>query len=413
MIEKKFDISVIANPAIRGRQVRQNNPPIVRRSTSMARLFCILLIAFILILSDPSPGESQSAGTSSIPRSLVVAVVQDPPYSYKAGDGTWTGFNVELWSHIAREQRLDYTYREMPFGEMIQALKDGTIDLSIAAIFLTPKREREFDFSVPIATTRLAVATLPSAIEHPWWAAMRIFLSWGTLKVIASLIALLLLFGTLFWLIERRANPEHFGGNVLKGISSGVYWVGSTLASGVCFGVYIRSTLGRIIGLLWMFVCAVVLGAFVASLASSLTLDKLTSTAIDLKEISRMKLGTVSGGYTESLLKGRAERYALFQEEEDVLRAITNKQIEGFLYDEITLRYYQEREYRDRISIYPIHEKRLQFAFGMPAGSPLRKNVNVSILTLMGEPAWESLMTRYGFGEGPDRETRSPRRRNR
>jgi len=156
------------------------------------------------------------------------------------------------------------------------------------------------------------------------------FFSWGTLKVIGSLIALLLLFGTLFWLVEKRANPEHFGGSILKGISSGVYWVGSTLASGVCFGVYIRSAPGRIIGLLWMFVCAVVLGAFVASLTSSLTLNRLTARAVDFREIAHLKLGTVSGGYTESLLKSRAERYTLFQEEEDVLRAIANKEIEGF-----------------------------------------------------------------------------------
>ena len=76
-----------------------------------------------------------------------------------------------------------------------------------------------------------------------------------------------------------------------------------------------------------------------------------------------------------------------------------NREIEGFLYDEITLRYYKENDYKDKISIFPTGFKRISFAFGLPKESPLRKKVNYALLSLMEKPDWAFLLKRYGLGE--------------
>ena len=364
----------------------------------------ILLLLFILTQPTIIFGGPQSDAAFPGGEKLRVAVTEDPPYTMKTADGRWTGFSVDSWSHVARELKLDYELVEMSFEDILRALPEGAIDLSIACLFQTPERERLFEFSTPIGSTRLALATLPDRIEHPWLSALRIFISWSTLKVVGIVISILFIIGFIFWLIEREKNPEHFGGGFFKGITSGVYWVGSTLTSGVCFGIDLKSLPGKIMGLLWMFFCAVVLSAFIASLTSSLTLSRLTTTVIDLSSLKSMYLGTVKGTVPATLLQRMNMRFALFPEEHDALEALANKWVDGFLYDEATLKYYASMPHGPSISVYPIKMKRLQFAFSMPNGSPIRKEINAALLSLMNEPYWDFLVDHYGFSENDNQQ---------
>jgi len=362
------------------------------------------VLILILLLGIPSflGAAVQNHFVDSRGQKLRVAVTDDPPYTMKTEDGRWTGFSADLWAQVARERQWDYELVEMQFEDILRALRNGTIDLTIACLFQTAERERLFEFSTPLGSTRLALATLPDRIEHPWLSALRIFISWSTLEVIGLLVFLLFVTGLVFWLIERKRNPEHFGGGFIKGISSGIYWVGSTLASGVCIGINLKSLAGRLAGLSWMFVCAIVLSAFIASLTSSLTLKKLTTPVLDLRSLKTMHLGTVKGSVPAALLKKADMQCSLFTGEQEVLEALSNKQIDGFLFDEATLNYYASKVHRQSISVYPTKIKRLNFALGMPNGSPLRKEINASLLALMNEPYWDFLAEYHGLSENHD-----------
>jgi ABC-type amino acid transport substrate-binding protein len=362
------------------------------------------VLILILLLGIPSflSAAIQNDFADSHHKKLRVAVTDDPPYTMKTEDGRWTGFSADLWVQVAREHKWDYELVEMQLEDIIRALHEATIDLTIYCLFQTAERERLFEFSTSLGSTRLALAALPDRIEHPWLSALRIFISWSTLEVIGSLVFLLFVTGLILWLIERKRNPEHFGGGFIKGISSGIYWVGSTLTSNGCFGIELKSLAGRLAGLVWMFICAIVLSAFIASLTSSLTLAKLTTPVLDLKNLRTMHLGTVKGSVPAALLQKAHMQCSLFAEEQEVLEALSKKQIEGFLFDEATLNYYASKAHGEPISVYPTNMKRLNFAFGMPNGSPLRKEINASLLELINEPYWEFLAEYYGLSENHD-----------
>ena len=358
-----------------------------------------LLSIFIMVQPIVAVAGPQTEDGVHYERKLRVAVTDDPPYTMKTDDGEWMGFLVDLWSQVAKENRWDYELLEMTPDNIIQALRQGTIDLTIASLFQTPERERHFDFSAPLGSTCIALATLPNKIEHPLLSALRIFVSWSTLKVIVILLFLLFFTGFVFWLIERKKNPEHFGGGVVRGLSSGIYWVGSTLASGVCFGIALKSLPGRLIGLFWMFVCAIILSAFIASLTSSLTLRKLTTPVIELKTLMAMHLGTVKGSAPAAFLQKKKMNPVLFAEEHDAIEALRKNEIEGFLYDEVTLNYYASKTQGQALSVYPTKMKHLYYAFAMPNKSPLRKEINASLLSIMHEPYWDLLLDYYGLSE--------------
>ncbi|MCK9195937.1 MAG: transporter substrate-binding domain-containing protein, partial [Syntrophales bacterium] len=130
---------------------------------------------------------------SAAEKKLVVGIADDPPYTFKNEQGKWVGITVDLWRQIARDLKLDYSLKEMTQEEVLNSLQNGSVDLSADAIIITSGRERRFEFTVPIASTRVAVATLYDAEDHPWLAALKIFFSWGTLKILIVLLIILFL----------------------------------------------------------------------------------------------------------------------------------------------------------------------------------------------------------------------------
>jgi polar amino acid transport system substrate-binding protein len=356
---------------------------------------CLLLAGLQQTATAAAPTDGTSSSASPV---LTIGVVEDPPYLIKEQGGEWTGLNADIWKAVSQELKVDYLFKEITFGEMLEALKTGSIDLSIEAIFVTSERENVMDLSFPFGNTRLALATLPGKVHHPWWSAMMIFFSWGTAKVVGLLCATLCVLGFLFWCIERKHNPEHFGGGLVGGIGAGIYWVGSTLASGVCFGISLKSLPARVLGLVWMLVCAIALSALIASLTAAVTESRNTVEVVNGDMLRQMHLGGIKGSAESDVLKQLGGKYRLYAKEEDALNALLRKEIEGFLYDEITLFYHRQTDYKGRISVSPTDSRRFFFGFGFPKESPWRRKVNSAILNLMEKPDWAFLLTRHGFG---------------
>ncbi|MCX5830189.1 MAG: transporter substrate-binding domain-containing protein [Deltaproteobacteria bacterium] len=355
-------------------------------------ILCFVVMQTGVLIMDAGWTPASAAG-----KKLVVGIADDPPYTFKNEQGEWAGLTVDLWRQIARDLKLDYSLKEMTQEEVLNSLQNGSIDLSADAVIITSQREQLFEFTVPIASTRVAVATLHDTEDHPWLAALKIFVSWGTLKIIAILLMILFLLGFIFWRIERKSNPEHFGEGLIRGIGSGIYWVGSTMTSGVCFGVSLKSVSGRVLGLFWMLICALALSAFIASLSSSLTTHHLSETKFGVDKMRRMHLGTEAGSVPASIVEKIGSRTMFLKGEEEVLAALVSRKIDGFIYDEATLQYYAEGKYRGIISVHPTSLKEIVIAFGMPHNSPLRKPINISLLKIIDEPVWESILSRYGL----------------
>lgn len=373
--------------------------------------FILLFTLMCIVCVNIADAQHPAVGPRLTGKKLIVGITDDPPYTMKDEEGKWVGLNVDLWANVVRDLKIDYEFKEMTLDEILTALHKNKIDLTIMGLFVTTEREKLFDFTVPIGSSRMGVITLPHAIDHPWWSAIRVFLSWGILKVVIVLVCALIVIGFLFWLIERKNNPEHFGGGFIKGLCTGIYWVGATMASGVCFGVNIRSTSGRILALVWMFICAVILSAFIASLASSLTLDELTSSAVDKHALRKMKLGVLRGGTSSRVLQQMGGRSVLFDDGKDALKAVLEKKIDGFLYDETTLYYISDREYPGKFTVYSTNLKRFQFAFGVPMGSTFRKPINAAMLNTINDPLWEIILDKYGFKENFEKKPISSRKR--
>ena len=311
--------------------------------------------------------------------------------------GEWTGFNADLWRLVARNMGAQYEFREVSFRQLEDGLRTGKIDLCAAPIYETADRRQFLDFSAPIGSTFPAVAVLSEKDTHPFIAAAEILLSWRFVQVGLAFALVILLAGAAFWLMERKQNPDHFGGKPVRGVATGIYWVGSTLVSGICTGVPLRSAWGRLLGLLWILVGAVAFGALTASLASTLIeREQRLVHVYGMNSLKKMHLGAVRGTTYASLLTKMGGTFILYEKTGEGIQALLAKRIDGFFSNQ-RLMAWEERKLRKKISVHLTTLNKMRFAFAFPKNSPLRERVNIALMEIMESPEWNGLAKRHGL----------------
>lgn len=128
--------------------------------TMKRRLFGALAGA-VLVLGASAPAAAQ-------PLKIGIAAEPYPPFTYKASDGSWTGFEVELADAICA--RIDYECQITPtsWSGIIPALQSGKIDIIMTSMSITEKRDEVIDFTDPYYYTRGAyVATKGMDLDPP------------------------------------------------------------------------------------------------------------------------------------------------------------------------------------------------------------------------------------------------------
>lgn len=98
-----------------------------------------LLAALLVVVCVP--------GAAQTTRPLVVGSEQDfPPFAVGMTDDTASGFTVELWKAVAKEQGLTYTVRVRPFDELLRGFKSGEVDV-LLNLAKSDERRQFADFS--------------------------------------------------------------------------------------------------------------------------------------------------------------------------------------------------------------------------------------------------------------------------
>ena len=158
----------------------------------------VALIA-VLICAEPIRAET-----------LKVGVTGSPPFVIREGEKS-SGISLDVWLHIAEENDLAYELISQSSPKKgIQALNDGSIDLLIGPISITPRRLAmpNVDFTQPYYMGRVGVL-LP--LDPPsLFSRVQVFFGWAVVSSILVMISVLLVVGSLIWLAERRRNPEQF-----------------------------------------------------------------------------------------------------------------------------------------------------------------------------------------------------------
>ncbi|MCB0271347.1 MAG: ion transporter, partial [Calditrichaeota bacterium] len=151
------------------------------------------------------------------------------------------------------------------------------------------------------------------------------------LKAVGALVVVLLIFGVLVWLFERRKNPEEFGGSTVSGILSGFWWSAVTMTT-VGYGDKSPRTVGgRVLALIWMFMAIIIISSFTAGIASALTLNQLQGKINGPGDLNRrdVRVGTVGKSTSAAWLDGERIDYRAFNTVAEGLDALSDGRLEA------------------------------------------------------------------------------------
>ncbi len=330
---------------------------------------------------------------------LSVAYCMEPPFVVKAEDGTLSGPSVWLWENIAKENNLEYRYIELSLDELLKALKNNKIDVSVSPLTITAERYKVINFTSPYHIEHASLLERNVSSLQKSWDFVKSFFSINFLRASGALVFVVLLFGVLIWLFERKKNNEEFQDG-MKGIWEGFWWSAVTMTT-VGYGDKSPRTVGgRVISLIWMFTAIIIISGLTASIASSLTVNNISSTHDKIADFKSVELGTIEGSATNEWLKNnfftKKKEYATMS---DMLNALDQKDIDAVAYDRALLKSVIKKDEHSKYKFIDIKYNPQFFAFGLSKNLPdtLVKSINYSMLSNVEKMDWKVLLSENGL----------------
>ncbi len=351
----------------------------------LARAICCLAI----LLVEPLAAKAQEADT---PAPLLVGVKHSPPFAFKNPDGRWTGISIELWKHLADELNLEYSFREVPLDEMIDALSSRELDAAVAAISVTADRHARVEFCHPHFSTGLGIAVSTNH-QASSWALLRNILSTRLLHIVAVTMGVVVVCGLLFWLLERQRNESMFGGLRRQGIGMGVWWSIILLLGHK--GIVPVTAWGRLVAGCTMLASILLLSLLTGVIASVLTVRQLEIGISSPSDLRSVRTVTVEHSTSADYLRRRRISFRTQSTAEAALEDVVRGRSDAAVYDEALLRYLAITEFADGIHVLPVSFNTQEYAIALQPDSALRKPLNEALLRFRTSDSWEDLVYRY------------------
>jgi len=333
-----------------------------------------LLLTGIVLISLP---------IQTVARELRVGVSGSPPFVMDK-DGELGGISIEIWRDVANRLDQPYKFVVQPNTDAsIKAVADGTVDLAIGPISITPNRlaNPEIDFTQPYfhGYEGLLIPQKPPGLITR----LRPFIGWAALSSVGILVSLLFIFGNLIWLAERRKNTEQFPRQYFHGVGNGM-WFGLVTLTTVGYGDRAPlSRSGRTIAGIWMVMSLVAVSSITAGLASAFTLSlaELAPSEIRNKaDLRGKKIAVVEG--TTSLRWGKLYEInsVLTKNLNEGIKKLKQGEVEGIIFDAAPLRHYLKENKQSKLKLANFPLAIQTYGFVLPMGSPLRNPLNIELL---------------------------------
>lgn len=354
----------------------------------------LMILSILVLLLCPAQAEE---GSAPVPE-LKVGVFVEPPFVIQSSKEL-NGISIELWEMAANKLGWKWSYEIMDLPDLLESIRTSKIDVAVTALARTSEREQVMDFTpsylhsgLAIASEREPVHTMLDVISH---VGDRAFL-----QLTVSLLIITIFFGLIMWWAERKTNKDHFGGQMVHGFGSGVWWSMVTMST-VGYGDKApRTAIGRFVALVWIFISIVLLAAFTGTIASSMTVGRMGQDMSELSDLHSKKVGAIEQSDAYSWLKKHQVNVVPYKSVNEGLDEILSDKIDAFVSDRSTILWEiaQWDKGDEIVTEGNIHPQRI--SFGLPTESKYKEALGVAILQVLESRTWDYIRAQYGEQEG-------------
>jgi len=353
------------------------------------RIFTLLLVVtFQLVFSQ------------SVNDTLIVGYSSAPPFIVEKGEEP-EGINIWLWQQLAKDLNIQYRLVAMDFSEMLEALQNGRIDVCINPLTITSDRSKKMEFSHSFYASNSTIAVTEASSIQKFIKYIKPFFNVNFIKGVVALLVIVFLFGTIAWHFERRKNHEQFRPG-WKGIFDGIWWSVVTMTTVGYGDKSPKSRGGKMIALIWMFSGLLFVSGLTASIASSLTVDRMSNSVKNFNEFKERYVGSIKKSSSSEFLKSNFfSDLKLYTNVTDGLTDLNNGKIDAFIYDEPILKFRIKQNNKfNNLQVLPIKFDLQFYAFGLPKDRiELEQQISQKILEITESHEWKVVLSEYNLSQ--------------
>lgn len=340
---------------------------------------------FLLFTFSFSNSQNEADKTLQKPvKDLIVGYAGTEPFVINENDN-WEGISVEIWDLVSKEIGIKYVPK--PYASVSQALNDlslGKIDVLVGPTSITSERSEFVEFSQPYFQSSLAI--MSRADDPSFFDRIAPLFTINLLYALLVFLFILGIVGTLLWLAERKASPEQFPHEPVKGIANGM-WCAIVTMSTTGYGDIAPVTLmGRIVAGTWMIVSILFATTMVAGIASSLTLAGLGKNTISsAEEFQNKKIAVLKNSPSVEFVKSYNGKTVLVQNLAEAHKLLKDKDVQGVVFDRPQLEYFLQQNKDKELTISVAEYLKQGYGFAFPLHSDRVSEFNVELLKFKEE----------------------------
>ena len=315
------------------------------------------------------------------PAALRVVVAGSPPFVVHDG-AVAGGLSVDVWHAAAEAAGAPYQVEQVPsVAQALARVAAGAADVAVGPITITAARAETVAFTQPYFTATLAILApeqAPSMLTH-----LLPFMSRAFVVGLLFLLLVLVIVGTLTWLAERKANPDHFPTEPVPGIANGV-WLAVVTMTTVGYGDRAPSTWkGRSILAVWMLVSMVTASSLTAGLATAFTLAQLPASGITVAEdLAGHAVGVVAGTPEGAFVRRYGARPVPAKDLASAVELISDQTVDAVVFDRPQLSTYLAEHPLTRLRLSEASYEPQAYGFAVQPSNDLDARLDVALLRL-------------------------------
>ena len=314
--------------------------------------------------------------------------------------GEPTGFSADLWNEIARRNgwRTAWIWTEDVADQIAQA-RDGEVDAAIAAISMTPDRELEVDFSHRMFSSGLQIMTKPGGVSV--WDAFRATVFTPELfRAFAAVAGIIFIVGHVVWLAMRKR--EDFPRGYVRGVGQGMWLIGNSLFVSSRIAVVFfqgrepSKVVSRILVIVWMALAVVLVSYVNGTITATLTVSELRSDITAPSDLPDVRVTTVANTQAANWLQSEGIDFEPVADVEAGIERLEGERSDAFVFDSPVLKW--ERSQRPGAGLEVSGEMfdLVPYGIALPPGSPLREQINTSLLDMLVDGTYDRILSSYG-----------------
>ncbi|MBN3875285.1 MULTISPECIES: transporter substrate-binding domain-containing protein [unclassified Nostoc] len=359
---------------------------------SLALYTCIGLIGGILaLLLMSSPGVAQKP---QLQQPLLVATRVIPPFVL-SNKSELSGFSIDLWRNITNQIGVESKFIEYSsVPQLLSAIKESKANLGISAISITAEREQNFDFSLPIFSGGLQIMVRnPESNSSAFPNILQLFFSTSLLQVIGVALVLIVVAAHIIWLSERHHQDGMIPKSYFPGIFKACWWAAATLATQA--DEMPKGVMGRLVGIVWMFIGVLFAAYFTASATTSLTVQQLQGDIRSIDDLPGKVVATTAGSTAATYLREHKISVLEVTKIEQAYNALQTKKADAVVFDAPVLLFYAANEGKGKVQIVGSILREESYGIILPNNSPYRKPINQALLSLKENGTYQSLYDKW------------------